>query len=146
MPTRLFSLFAGLAYLILGICGFVPALKSSGPYPVGYGPTAVSTGYGMLFGWIPVNAVHNVLYVLVGLGGVVAAIAYPIAKGYVRGLFFFATLLAFMGLLPWGFSRVWGLMPLYGWNVFFNAVVAIAAVYFAFAYPHVREEWTEPAS
>jgi hypothetical protein len=144
MPTRLFSLFAGLVYLLIGVCGFIPALKSSGPYPAGYGPTAVSTGYGMLFGWMPVNAVHGVVYVLVGVLGIVAAIAYPIARAYVRGLFFFATLLTFMGLLPWGVSRVWGLMPLYGWNVFVNAAVAITAVYFAFVYPHVREAGPEP--
>jgi hypothetical protein len=68
-PNRLMAIVVGAAYLLIGIGGFAVT--------VGLGFTAVPGG--LLFGLLEVNALHNIVHVLLGaallLGGLSSAAA-----------------------------------------------------------------------
>jgi hypothetical protein len=74
MPTRYFALALGVIYLLVGILGFIPGLVH--PPPAGTPQLAVANGYGYLFGLFPVNLVHNLFHLLIGLLGIGAYFRY----------------------------------------------------------------------
>ena len=134
MAVRYFSLVIGLVYLVLGFTGLIPSLVS----PVDVVPeimeqVGVTSGLGYLFGLFPINAFESSLYLVVGLAGL---------AGYAAGTEAFARLcadtfavwfgfLVILGLIPVA-NTFFGLMPLYGNDVWLHLGSAIAAAYFGF--------------
>ncbi len=135
MATRLIALSIGLFYIAFGVCGFVPSLVYPTPDRVDFVFSGIAAGYGMLFGFLPTNVVHNVLYLVIGAGGVVAAMSWSLAAAYCRGLFFFMVMLVFLGILPQPLNRVFGLVPLFDWNNFIHLVTGVLAWYSGMIYP-----------
>jgi hypothetical protein len=45
------------------------------------------------------------------------------------------TLLTIIGLLPLGISYLWGLVPLFDWNIMLHSVTAMLLYYYGFIYP-----------
>jgi len=82
-----------------------------------------------LFGLFPVNAVHNLVHVVFGIWGLVAFRAFFQARLYARAVAIIYAVLAVAGLIP-GLNTLWGLVPLYGHDVWLHAVLAIIAAYF----------------
>ncbi len=135
MATRLFNLFIGCVFLFFGISGAVPSLVSHFPAQVGLPENHLIGMSGMLFSWLPVNTVHNVLYILLGLGACLSAFWFPLARIYCVALFWLALQFMVLGFLPWGINDLWGFMPLFGWNIMIHTVTAIMAWYFGLIYP-----------
>ena len=79
MMTRRFALVVGIIYLVIGIAGFIPGLVQGQDYP----DLAVDAGSGALLGLFPVNVVHHLVHLLVGVLGI-AAIAPSTASGSMR--------------------------------------------------------------
>jgi hypothetical protein len=69
-PVRYFVLFLGVVYLIVGILGFLPAMLQ--PPGAAVSDLVVDAGYGRLLGLFPVNVLHNVVHLAVGLLGLLA--------------------------------------------------------------------------
>jgi hypothetical protein len=145
MPTRLFALFIGLVYVLFGIAGFIPGLRTAPP------PTAphmdVTGSYGYLFGTFPVNWVANTLHIVVGFIGIIMGARLVLARYYCQFLFLLMGALTFMGFLP-TLDTVWGIMPLWSSQTWFHAGTAIAAAYFGFVAPessHVQPVYTTAA-
>ena len=138
MGTRLFALGAGLFYAILGALSFIPhALWSPERTQVWMERHILHGGY--LGGFIPVNWLLAILWLLIGIAGIAAFSAMPYARAYARGLFALTCALAMIGLLPLGIGWLWGYLPLSQWNVLIHGFTAMLAWYFGFVYPYGRE-------
>ena len=126
MRLRYFSLVAGVLFLLLGILGFIPGLTSS----LASAPMLkVSAGYGYLFGLFPVNLVHNLIHLAIGIVGIVAYGKKSNAQLYARTVAVFFGLIAVLGLIP-ATNMLFGLVPLFGHNIWLHALAAAIAVYF----------------
>jgi uncharacterized membrane protein len=67
MTSRYFAIVAGVVYTLIGIMGFLPGIVQ---VPMPDMPSmSVNTGYGLLFGLFPVNALLNVVHLIVGVVG-----------------------------------------------------------------------------
>jgi hypothetical protein len=133
MRTAAFALFAGIIYLSVGILGLVPDTLT--PAPADAPPTRFAALYGYLFGLFPVNVVHSVLHLLIGIWGVAAWQADHIGRRvrsprlYARALAIFYGLLAILGLIP-ATNTLFGLVPLHGHDVWLHAGTALIATFF----------------
>jgi hypothetical protein len=128
-PVRYFALVLGVVYLIVGVLGFFPSmLHPPGPAAPNL---SVDAGYGRLLGLFPVNVLHNVVHLGVGLWGLLAYRSFSGSIGFARGLAIFYGLLAVMGLVA-GLNTTFGLIPIFGHDVWLHAVTALAAAYFGF--------------
>jgi hypothetical protein len=132
MTARTFALIVGIAFTAAGILGFVPALVS--PPPAGAPDTAVHMAHGYLLGLFPVNALHNVVHLAIGLWGLAAWRGMGSPVTYARSLAIFYGALAVMGLFP-TFNTVFGLIPIHGHDVWLHAATALAAAWFGFFSP-----------
>jgi hypothetical protein len=128
MSTRYFSLVLGIIFLLVGIAGFVPGLMHT-PEPAA--DVEVTQSFGRLMGLFPVNALHNVVHIIFGIWGIAAYRSYTGARGYSKAVAIIYAVLAIMGLIP-GLNTTFGLIPLYGHDIWLHAVIAIAAAYFGF--------------
>lgn len=132
MGARYFALISGIVYILLGIFGFIPGMVAT---PGATGPAVViKAGYGYLLEAFPVNIVHNLVHIAIGIWGVAAYRSYIKSRSYGRGLAIFYGVLAIMGLLP-VLNTVFGLMPIFGHDVWLHGVTAAIAGYFGFKTP-----------
>lgn len=139
-PVRYFALILGIVYVIVGVLGFFPAmLQPPGPNAP---HLAVEAGYGRLLGLFPVNVLHNLVHLAVGLWGLLAYRSLGASISFARGLAFFYALLAIMGLVA-NLNTTFGLIPIFGHDVWLHALTALAAAYVGFM---LRGEYTTTAS
>jgi Domain of unknown function (DUF4383) len=125
MSTKTAALVFGIVFTLVGIAGFMPA-----PPPPDAPPLAVEHGHGMALGMFPVNTLHNVVHLLFGVLGLAAA-----AGGWGRRYFQLVAvsyaLLTVLGLIP-GAHTTFGLIPIWGNDVWLHALIAVASAYFGF--------------
>jgi hypothetical protein len=132
MQARYFALVMGVVYLAVGALGFIPGTH---PHRAGAPDLAVDAGYGYLLGLFPINVLHNLVHLLIGALGIAAYLGGEgAARNFARGLAVFYGLLAVMGLIP-GLNTTFGLIPIFGHDVWLHALSAAAAAYFGFAAP-----------
>ncbi len=106
--------------MLVGILGFVPGLAQ---------PSADMPGMSMLLGIFPINALHNIVHILIGIGGLATAGSFANARAYFKTIAVVYGLLTVLGLIP-ATSTVFGLVPIGGADVALHAVSAIIAAYF----------------
>jgi hypothetical protein len=126
---------AGAIYTLVGIAGFVPGLLQP---PVDAPDLAVDAGYGYLFGLFPVNVVHNLVHLGLGVWGLAASRLVRAAVTYAATLAIVYGALAIMGLIP-GLDTLFGLTPLFGHDIWLHALTALVAAYFATRRPSAAE-------
>jgi len=141
MGARYFALIIGILYLLGGVLGFIPATN---PLPAGAADTnlAVNAGYGYVLGLFPVNVLHNIVHLAVGALGIAAYRSFNGARTFARGLALFYGLLAIMGLLPLT-NTTFGLIPIFGNDVWLHALTALPAAYFGFVGARERAEFVD---
>lgn len=125
---RYFALIIGIVFLLVGIMGFIPAFVQ---YPVSTNELGVNAGYGYLLGIFPINVLHNIVHLTVGITGLLASISLDSSRVYARALAVFYGALAVMGLIP-AANTTFGLIPIFGNDVWLHAVTAAIAAYFGF--------------
>jgi hypothetical protein len=129
------ALTLGIIFLLLGIAGLIPAFTTipGSTFDSGIPLDAdgiYSKGFSLLFGVFPTNLMHNLVHLLVGVLGITAA-----KTGKARlfnqafGISYLA--IAIMGILPFT-QTTFGIMPIFGNNVWWNALTGAIATYYGF--------------
>ena len=136
MSIQTFARIFGIVFLVVGIGGFIPGITQPHDHP----GLAVEAASGMELGLFPVNALHNIVHILFGAWGLIAAGSFASARTYARVVAIAYAVLTIMGLIP-ATNTTFGLVPIYGHDVWLHALLAAVAAYFGFAY---RE--TSPAA
>ncbi|NMG21124.1 DUF4383 domain-containing protein [Brasilonema bromeliae] len=131
---RYCALIIGILFLVLGVAGFIPGLVSLPGTTASYVPidatkSAYAMGFGYVFGLFPTNFLHNIVHCAVGLLGIASYTSTSSARIFNRSFAVAYTLLSIMGLLPLA-KTTFGLMPLFGNNVWLNALTATVAAYY----------------
>lgn len=108
------ALIFGLVFLAIGALGFVVT---------GGSMDASMDSAPRLFGLFPVNALHNVVHLLFGVWGLLAARRYDASVTYTRvgGGIYLA--LAVLGLFA---PTLFGLVPIGGHDIWLHALLGIA--------------------
>lgn len=114
----------GLIYLLVGVLGFVSPLA----HPVADAPHAIG-GTDLLLGFFPVNTVHNLVHIAIGLLGLLVGGSSGIARVYWQAAAVVFWLLTLLGLFPLT-QTFFGLVPLHGNDVWLHALTAVLATYF----------------
>ena len=131
MNTRTFALIWGILFLGAGAGGFIPGLWH--PAPGHYPPLAVDSFYGDALGLFPVNILHNIVHLLFGVWGVLAYRSLSGAKAYARVVAIAYGLLIVLGLIP-ATNTLFGLVPIFGNDVWLHVILALPAAYFGFVH------------
>jgi hypothetical protein len=140
MQTRLFTLLFGLASIVLGILGFIPALRTSAP--ANHPALDVTSSFGNLFSIFPVNLAHNLGSIAIGLIAVVASSNAELARRFCIAGFLVFGLLMIFGFIP-ELDTLWRLAPIYGDDTWLDAGASLLCGYFGFVVP--EPTYVEPA-
>lgn len=127
MNTHRFALIYGIVFLVVGVAGFIPGITAPHTHP----EVTAQTGLGLLFGLFPVNLLHNIVHVLFGIWGLFAARSFGGARVYFKSIAIIYAVLGVMGLIP-GLRSTFGLIPLYGHDIWLHLLLAGVAAYFGF--------------
>ena len=128
MNTRTFATVLGAAFILAGVAGFFPS-----PIPADAPPLHLDHGYGLALGLLPVNTLHNIVHLLFGVLGLAAGRGLIMsATAYAKMVAMAYALLVVLGLLP-ATSTTFGLIPIYGNDVWLHAAIAVVAGVFGFA-------------
>ncbi len=65
-----FALIFGIIYVIAGIAGFIPGLTT---HHADMPPIAVDSFYGRVLGLFPVNILHNLVHIAIGVWGILGS-------------------------------------------------------------------------
>ncbi|MFN3652336.1 MAG: DUF4383 domain-containing protein [Armatimonadota bacterium] len=123
---RTFSLVYGIVFLLVGILGFIPGLVQPAAH---LADLRVDANHGMLLGLFPVNLLHNLVHIAIGIWGIVAARTLEASRTYGKSMAVFYGLLTVLGLIP-ATSTLFGLVPIHGNDVWLHAAAALIAAYF----------------
>lgn len=131
MTIKGFSQLIGWVFLVVGVLGFFPGLKTM-PSVVVAPNLSVDGGFGYLLGLFPVNWLHNVVHVGIGIAGIASARSIKSAREFARGLTWLYGVLAIMGILP-VLNVTFGLIPLFGHDIWLHAGTAAVAAYYGYS-------------
>jgi hypothetical protein len=103
----------GIVFLLVGVLGLV----TSGGLSMAAEPAP-----GMIFAIFPVNLVHNVVHILFGVWGVLAARSFAGAKTYctVGGIIYIV-----LAICGYFIPSTFGLIPIGGNNIWLHALLGI---------------------
>ncbi|MDB5672638.1 MAG: hypothetical protein JWO25_3597 [Alphaproteobacteria bacterium] len=128
--TRTFALLFGIVFLAIGVLGFVPGAMHP---PMAAHDITMTQNYGDLLGLFPVNMLHGVVHILFGLWGLLAYRSLGGARNYFRSVAIIYAVLAILGLIP-AFDTTFGMIPIYGNDVWLHALLAIVGAYFGWVH------------
>ncbi|MEA3001077.1 MAG: hypothetical protein QOK17_2910 [Sphingomonadales bacterium] len=130
MSTRTFAMIFGIVFLIVGAGGFIPGLNDMAHTALpGDAGVTMKTMFGYELGMFPMNMLHAIVHILFGIWGVLAARSLAGARTYFRAVAIIYALLTVLGLFPATYTT-FGMIPIYGNDVWLHAVLAIVAAYF----------------
>jgi hypothetical protein len=133
--TQKYAYVSGVLFILMGILGFFPGVTV---VPHVHDPNLIiETSYGRLLGLFPVNVLHNLAHIAIGVWALFAAADASLARMYCRGSAIIYGVLALMGIIP-GFDTVFGLIPLHSHDIWLHAGIACVAAYFGWAKSSVR--------
>ena len=122
MAIGTLAMVFGIVFLLVGVSGFFAA-----PPPPDALPLQADHGHGLALGLFPVNTLHNLVHLAFGALGLMAAWGMVIsARTYFQFLAISYALLAVLGMMP-ATQTTFGLIPIYGNDVWLHALVAISA-------------------
>ena len=108
----------GVVFILVGVIGFIS------------GSMNMTTG--LELGLFPVNVLHNVVHVLVGVWGLAAARTPSGATAFCKQAGVLYLLLAIIGFVPALTEQLASLVPLGGNDAYLHLVLAVVLLYFGF--------------
>ncbi|MGC1308222.1 MAG: DUF4383 domain-containing protein [Phormidesmis sp.] len=133
MTVRSFSFVVGVVYTVLGILGLIPGFVETAPsVPEIMTQVGVTQGYGYLLGLFPTNIFGSFVYIVIGAIGI-AGYRAPEATARLFVDFFavWLGLFSLLGLIPVA-NTLFGLMPIFGNDVWLHLATAVPAAFFGF--------------
>ncbi|WIA98732.1 DUF4383 domain-containing protein [Curtobacterium sp. MCBA15_012] len=126
------ALVVGIVFLLVGIAGFVPGLTSGDLAGAGHGSMA------MLLGIFQVSVLHNVVHLLFGVVGLLAANRASGSRMYlvIGGIVYFV--LWIYGLFTAGHSTGANFVPLNNADNWLHLVLAVGMVALGIVFPRGR--------
>ena len=114
----------GFVFVAVAVLGLVPGLTTPHSDP----EMVVDEGLRHAAGVFPINMLHNAVHLIFAAWGIGASRAPLASQRYLRATAVIYVLLAVMGLVDAaGLSRVFGLIPLYGHDVWLHVALASGA-------------------
>lgn len=135
MATRYFALIWGIVFLLVAASGMIPGARV--PAPAHYPELAIDTWYGDALGLFPVNILHDLVHLIFGLWGIAAYRSLHSARFYAKAVAIIYVVFAVMGLIP-GLKTTFGLVPLFGNDVWLHVLLVAPAAYFGFVHTETR--------
>ncbi len=126
----------GIIYLIVGIIGFIPGI--SPPVGAGAPPLILSGFYDNVIGLFTTNWLHDAVHILVGIGGIAAAASFAKSRTYWQSIAVIFAILFILGIIP-ATNTVFGLVPLFGADVWLHLLTVIVAAYFGWGAASANE-------
>ncbi|MEO5668620.1 MAG: DUF4383 domain-containing protein [Bdellovibrionota bacterium] len=134
MHPKRFALIIGLVLFVVGVLSFIPAFTMNPAE--GLPNIKLETSYGLFLGYFAMNILNKIALIGFGLLGIWASSRpttnLPASINYSRTLFVVMGALAVLGLFT-STQTLGGYMPLWGFEVWSHAVVAVLGAYFGFA-------------
>lgn len=112
MVTRVAMVF-GAVFVLVGVLGLVVTGGMS---------MAADPAPAMLLGLFPINLLHNVVHILLGVWGLLAARSFAMAKMYAQAGGIVYVVLAICGFL---IPTTFGLIPIGGNDIWLHAVLGV---------------------
>lgn len=129
MATRYFALIWGIVFLAITASGFIPGAWV--PAPAHYPEIAVDSWYGAALATFPVNILHNLVHLVFGIWGIMAYRDWDKARTYAKAVAVVYAIFAVMGFIP-VLDTTFGLVPLFGNDIWLHILLAAPAAYFGF--------------
>jgi len=136
MATRYFALIFGIIYTLIGVMGLIPGMLQ--PMTPGNPPVTFDLLAGDLLGVFPVNLLHTLVHLLIGIWGIIAYRSFAAARSFsiMNGILFL--LLFLMDLIP-GLQTLFGLLPLHGADRWLHLASGVVALFFGLTAPRGSE-------
>ena len=131
----------GIAFIAAGVLGFVPYVTLPAGLTAEW--VTLNADYGFLVAIFPVNAVHDALHLLLGIWGLAASGTFAGAVRYCRAIAWIYIGLTVLGAIPIT-NTLFGVAPIYGWDVLLHAVVALLALYGGYGAGRIEPVTQEP--
>lgn len=129
MDTRRFALVWGIVFLGLTATGVIPGLAQ--PHTGAHPDIAADSMYVDALGLFPFNLLHTIVHLIFGVWGIAASRSLGAAKSFARSTAIVYAMFVVMGLIP-GLNTTFGLVPLFGHDVWLHVLLAAPAAYFGF--------------
>lgn len=128
MNSRQFAQIFGAIYLIVGILGFIPQIAPAN--------SSLGPGGAQLLGLFPVNYVHDVVHLVLGIWGLASAGTMVRAVMFCRVFAALLLVLGLYGLIDWGGTMpTEALVPLGGYDALLHLASGLLAAYFGWGAP-----------
>jgi hypothetical protein len=114
------ALVFGIVYLAVGILGFLPFVGGS------YTQTSSN-----LLGLVPINLLHNIVHLVIGIAGIAAAASWATSRSYLQ---IFGVVLLLLGAVGIFVNNPLGLVPIGGFDVAIHLVTGAILAYFGFSH------------
>jgi hypothetical protein len=116
-----FAQVFGAIYLLVGILGFIPVV----PFLVGTLPNVIGPLNGAELGLFPVNWLHNIAHIAIGVAGLATFRNSLGARSYALAIGILYLVLFLMGLI---LPNFFGLLPLGGADIILHLATALIAL------------------
>lgn len=113
----------GAVYVIVGLAGFLD------PLVTGDAPANMPSATGNLLGIFPVNALHNLVHLVIGAALLYGSTATSRARAVARAVGVVYAAVAVLGLVA---PDTFGLMPIGGTDILLHAASAAVLLYIGF--------------
>lgn len=124
--ARMVALVLGVVYVLVGIAGFIPALAPEGTHE------GMDSATGAILGIFPINAVHNVVHLVIGAALLYGSTATPTAIMVSKVI---GAVYILVGILGIPFPNGFGLLPLGGADIFLHLATGAVLLYIGFMTP-----------
>jgi hypothetical protein len=128
---RYYALLLGVAFMLAGIGGFIGGITQ--PPPADAPHLTMNMSYGYLLGLFPINVVHNIFHLSLGVLGLLAYRGSIDSLRYIRGIGIVLGILTILGLIP-ALNTLFGFLPIFGHDIWLHGLEAVVALYLGYFY------------